>query len=314
METKDYLVYYFASKGYSEFKMITEKEFQQYEESTKYVLFYHKFQELFELVKINVFEFWAYINEVSEKHRLDFIFADYNDAVDPILFTNQKISNILSSFKTFEDHLKHQLSILFENDIKFLEIYENRDKSLYDEYFGYRFFKRLRNYTQHYGLPIRTISFSHRGHSKNCKLDIFSVKPQMKKKELLQYSGWSTLKDEISNLANDIDIREYVNEFFHAFKLVFKSIQEQLSVKYKDSKKILDQLYNECLLHSKDEAEKYNALALQVYIKSNVDDEVEFMIPKDTINRIDKFELKNILEPRIKDSVSFSLSIDKIPL
>lgn len=314
METKDYTVYYIASKRYCKYKVISESEYQQYYESIKYVLFYHKFQELFELVKINVFEFWSYLNDVSEKHRLNFIFADYNDAVDPILFTNQKILNVLSSFKTFEDHLKHQLSILFGSDNKVLEDFKKKDKASYDEYFGYRLFKRLRNYTQHYGFPIKTICFSYRGQSKNCKLEIYSVIPKMKKKELLQYGGWSTLKNEINNLTDDIDIREYVNEFFHAFKLIFKSVQEQLAIKYKDSKKILDQLYNECLLHSNDDADKYNALALAVYIKSNVDGMEKFMLPKDTINRIDKFELKNILDSHIKDSVSFSLNTDKIPL
>ncbi|MDR3628065.1 MAG: hypothetical protein P4L45_14575 [Ignavibacteriaceae bacterium] len=314
MNNNKYIVFYYASKGYIEYKTITEPEYQQYVGSIKYVLFYHKFQELFELVKINVFEFWSYLNDVSEKHRLNFIFADYNDVVDPILFTNQKISNILSSFKTFEDHLKHQLSLLFGSDNKILEGYNKGDKAMYDKYFGYRLFKRLRNYTQHYGLPIRTISFSRRGQSKNCKLEIYSVSPLMNKKELLQYKGWSSLKDEINNLADSIDIREYVNEFFHAFKLIFKEVQEILSTKYIISKAKLDQLYNECLIHSADDIDKYKALSLAVYIKANSDDKDKLMLPKDTINRIDRFELRNISNSNIKDSVSFSLKIDNIPL
>ena len=315
MKKEDHKIYYSASDGYHEYKIITEKEYQQYYKARQYVLFYHKFQELFELVKINVFEFWTYINEVSEKHRLNFVFADYNDAMDPILFINQKILNILSSFKTFEDHLKRQLSILFGHKCTFLDNYSKLDRTAYDEYFGYRLFKRLRNYSQHYGLPIRSISYAERSQSENCKLEFYSVIPKMKRDELMQYNGWNTLKAEISKLEEDIDIRDYVNEFFHAFKIIFKGMQKQLSKNYKESKELIDQLYSECLKHSNEDIKKYNALALQVYIKNNNDDytDVGFMLPKDTINRIDKFELKNILKPRIKDSVSFSLNTDKIP-
>lgn len=311
----NYLVYYFSSKGYTEYKTISLEEYEKYLHAKEFVLFYHRYHELYELVKINTLEFWIYLNQIAEKHRLSFIFADYDDLADPKLYLNQKLLNILSSFRTFDDHTQHQLSLICGGkESPIYKSYSSISSTIYDEHFSYRFFYRLRNYTQHLGLPISLISFSHRGASPNCKLHFYSVIPKIKKEELLNFDGWGSIKTEINKLDDELDVRDYVNEFFHSFKLLFKELQKLLCDEYNTNKKYLDDLYNECLLQSGDPKEKYDALALLVYFKNISDDKTEFMLPKDTINRIDRFELKNILDARIKDSVTFSLNTSKIPL
>ena len=64
--------------------------------------------------------------------------------------------NFLSSFKSFLDHWNQKLAHIHEErDLDFVTEYKRITSSHYDRFFSYRFLSRLRNYVQHYALPIQ---------------------------------------------------------------------------------------------------------------------------------------------------------------
>ncbi len=117
-------VRYFTDR-YITFREMTEPEFFKIKSSLEYIRFYRQFEELFELVRYNVSEFWMYLVTISEYHRLNRV-IEYDDFADPTLICNQRLANILTSFRTYLDHIAHKLSNRFGNQSHQYDIFKRK--------------------------------------------------------------------------------------------------------------------------------------------------------------------------------------------
>lgn len=111
---------------------------------------------------------------------------------------NKLLINFLSFIRTFYDVINHAISQKSASDAK---EFEALNHALYDDFFGYRFFSRMRNYVIHYNMPLTTIVNSESGIVMYCN-----------RSQLLQYGKWSTVKKEIEHLPEKIDIVPYIAE------------------------------------------------------------------------------------------------------
>ncbi|MBD5155672.1 MAG: hypothetical protein HDT15_11615 [Oscillibacter sp.] len=112
---------------------------------------------------------------------------------------NKLLVNYLSFIKTFYDVISHAISQKSSADLK---SFETLNSTLYDDYFGYRLFTRMRNYVVHYNMPLTTITDSVSS----------GVAMYCSRTQLLQYQKWSKLRGEIERLPEKIDIVPYIAE------------------------------------------------------------------------------------------------------
>jgi hypothetical protein len=73
---------------------------------------------------------------------------------------NRRMLNVLSSARGYLDHLKHAVPLFFgQADRRSTAFLDLLSKS-YDTTFGYRVMEALRNYSQHRGFPIQSVSLN----------------------------------------------------------------------------------------------------------------------------------------------------------
>jgi len=305
-----YVIGYHASKGYNKFRKSNLKEFNEISNQVKFITFYRQFLELFEIVKANLIEISVYIFEITEHRRIN-AFVEYDEFIDPALISNQKIANLLTSFRTFDDHICHKISNIYGVQSNEYKAFKNASKQIYDNYFAYRFLYKLRNYVQHVGLPVTKIIFNTKlEENKNKKKLIkHSVQLFLDKKQLLKYKGWGTVKNDLGLIIkDDILLNNLIDEFYYSFLKLYKEIQEIVSLNYIEARESLMKLYYECFEHSTEPQEAHNRFALPVFI-TNESKHEEVQLPINNIRRIDKLVQKNKIN---EDNFLISYSCIKI--
>ena len=161
---------------------IEKEEYTSFLKHKELLVFFIRFEELFEIVKENFRDFWRTIFEITEDYRLH-MFRDRNFVTKNISNLNLRIANILNSFKAYDDHLKHHLSSNFDNHIysDFFDLFKNK---VYDKSFEYRFCVRLRNYVQHFGHPVDKMSCQTFMFRKEISEMAFTTRPIIYKRKL----------------------------------------------------------------------------------------------------------------------------------
>lgn len=115
-----------------------------------------------------------------------------------LITANKHFINYLSFLKTFLDVISNHISKISRDHLK---EFQSLDSKLYDDSFDYRFLKRMRNYVIHCKMPLKHISTRPE----------FGTRITCRRDDLLSFSGWSSLKDEIALMPEYIDIVPYVS-------------------------------------------------------------------------------------------------------
>jgi hypothetical protein len=151
---------------------------------------------------------------------------------------NRNLLNYLATQNSYLDHTEKYLKNIFgENSIEFEE-YKKRQSSFFDNYFSYRFFYNLRNYSIHYGYSICGIKIE-----KNEK--IVNYIPEFLLNELLIYKNWhGTIKVDLKKLSGNFSAFNLIKESFECFGELNKFISNILSESNNNSKQNILNLLN----------------------------------------------------------------------
>ena len=121
------------------------------------------------------------------------------------------VVNFLTSMRMFLDHTEAELKRRDEQDgSDRFSSWKAACSAEYDDYFAYRFLYRFRNYIQHVGLPLSTMSI----HSELDEHDevIGAVFVGESPQRLVEdYDGWSTVASELKMLNDDIDLSDQIH-------------------------------------------------------------------------------------------------------
>jgi hypothetical protein len=150
------------------------------------------------------------------------------------------IMNILTSFRSFTDTTSHRVDELFGSDFGAQAIFKDQISKQYDAVFAYRFLYRLRNFTQHYGIPLDDIQISIERLNDGQLMYHLSLD----RNKLLDYDGWSLVKKEIEALPEHIHIENY---FIELYKCVEKIQFHMINLYITANKEMIDSmllLYN----------------------------------------------------------------------
>jgi hypothetical protein len=93
----------------------------------------------------------------SAMHTMILNYESRSEMQDIRLSFARRLSNLLHSCRAYRDHTPHFLDSI--PDLAFAGLFKSLTKKACDEHFSYRFMEALRNYAQHYGLPLHEATF-----------------------------------------------------------------------------------------------------------------------------------------------------------
>ncbi len=131
---------------------------------------------------------------------------------------NRKLVNILTAAKLYVDQSNHELSSFYGKDSVMIKAWNEYRNKQHSESMSYQFMEVLRNYVQHYSLPIESVGF-------RSTYDSGEKSPQTKKtvfakaniESLLDFNDFKKEKNQelIHYLSNQADEKGYFALGFH---------------------------------------------------------------------------------------------------
>lgn len=147
------------------------------------------------------------------------------ESLDSGVILTQRVSNLLSSASSFLTNAEISLEKDFGKSSNELAMWNNYRRNLHKESFSYRFMYELRNYAQHYGLPMSGFNISITDmleSSTSIDLTMYVSRDSLLKNNF----NWKKLRKEIEELEVNSDIIQYLNGYFEVIR--------KLLVKYLD--------------------------------------------------------------------------------
>lgn len=143
------------------------------------------------------------------------------------LHTNRFLINYLSSAKMFIEHTELTIKKKYGEKSQQFQEWKIDTALEYDNHFAYRFLYQLRNYTQHSGLPIGSIS---KQLVENNGEETKVLKISFNRDKLLEDSfNWKKLRKEIEDLPEKFLVLDLVNEFNGCMARLYQSALAQIS-------------------------------------------------------------------------------------
>lgn len=129
----------------------------------------------------------------------------------------RSVDVLLSGLRAFEDRTKRSLSQRYGAGEK--DAFAADFSAAYDEFFGFRFCCRLRNYSQHCGNPVATFRATAREAENDANEVVFE--PVFDARHLVDdYDGWSTVGAELEAIGGQFDLMPVIGEMMSGAAVV----------------------------------------------------------------------------------------------
>jgi hypothetical protein len=207
---------------------LTQEQFENFEKSIEVIEEIHSITRLFEFVFLNNEDFFKYLEDTLHqltKKSIVWNGVKRDDSDKVFQNCNRLFLNYLSSVRTFLDHSETFINRKYGTNGKELIEFKKITAYFYDNSFAYRFFYKLRNYSQHIGLPLDNLSFNTKYDKENN-----TVKGQLNvkfktKKLLSNYKSWGTVKTDLENMSTEFEVSPLVYEMTHNIKQIKENIE-----------------------------------------------------------------------------------------
>lgn len=154
--------------GFRMIRPLSFKETSKYIKAYNHLLAYDEASSLIEMLRSNLAEFEACVEGlVKLRPRTgEFVALKRNSSIE----VNRLFLNFLSAFRQFLDHTETRLKREYKEVPEIFRRFQERTSRAYDTEFAYRFIYKLRNFSQHCGIPVGVVDFE-------CKHDEVENKP-----------------------------------------------------------------------------------------------------------------------------------------
>jgi hypothetical protein len=201
-------------KGITSIRILEDSEYQEYKSAVGCLTDFSSDQQLYAITLLNYDDFLNLIAVYSNAWDKNPSMINFQLLERMTLNINRHIINYLFSVRTFLDHTEFKLKRIYGDSSDKFATFKKATISEYENNFSYRFLYKLRNYSQHCGLPLGELSMKsveepiYSGNIKNTLVINFSSDT------LLTYNGWSSeVKEEIKRLPKKFDIIPHILQF-----------------------------------------------------------------------------------------------------
>lgn len=174
---------------------VSQQEYEKINGWFRFTGFYHTCRSMRDMTLESGTDLENFLKDVRTNN-----YSCNETQLDSFLTTGNKLLiSFLSFIKSYVDVVSNAISNISKVKLK---DFQDFNRIMYDEFLGYRFLTRMRNYVIHYNMPLTAISNSiSSGIAMTCSRDA-----------LLEYRGWSTLGQELVHFPEHIDIAPYIVE------------------------------------------------------------------------------------------------------
>lgn len=235
MDTIDYYLAAIDSPNISGVRKLSEHEYFKIYENIRLLEKFSKDEDLYNIIELNHEDLLQrvefYKNRFSKDQQMGFELIT-NQFMD----LNRLILNLLSSIRTYLDHT--ETKIKRENTIHSEEykLFKRLTTESFDNNFSYRFLAKLRNYSQHCGLPSGSLNI----HSEvdEQTLTIFIDRDNL----LNDYNSWGVIvTNELKKQPEKFDILPLIEQKVEILKKINNHLSENnLSKLTEEGKNLLD--------------------------------------------------------------------------
>ena len=221
---------------------LTEDEFEHYKKSTQSLVKFENAQKPFEFVRGNSEEFYRTIEETVEAFRsMDRKKINETDFLD---ITNRVTLNYLTSVRFFLDSTETRIKRRFGKNSQQAKEFEEATRSAFNSSFAYRFLFKLRNYAQHCGSPIESITVKQTpDEPEKATIEVYWDTKAL----LNEYDGWgSIVKPELQG-AERVVINPLVSEMTNQVGELHEVAMRILSVGVKEAGLYVSETIKEAL-------------------------------------------------------------------
>lgn len=279
-----------GSPGFVE---ITEQEYRAISLARHNLLEVLYLEEKFDLVTEDYFE---YETELLSSSTRFMIFGNQ----DPAWMQNERnlisrrMINLLSAGRLYLDQSTHHLHNIYGDDPAKMGELESIKSTQYDTRVGFRVMEALRNYVQHRGFPIHSVTFS---------WHVIDIKPEARNKVLFALTPYikpAELEDdpkfkravlkELKAIGDEVDIKPLVRDYVECLSRVQNKAREIL----RDNVLVWETKVNEAIgiFKSAFGIENITGLAIVIESEDGIYTESEYIF-NDFSERRRKLERKN---------------------
>jgi len=262
-------------------RTLTIEEFENISKEITDLEKFHSEDALYNLIELNYQDLNArldfYLNQYIANPRLDFSRFSVQ-----FLDLNRLILNLLSSIRTYLDHTETRLKRTFGEASEEFKLFKKLTSECFDNHFAYRFLSKLRNFSQHCGLPTGSLSITDtkEGHSLNLSL----VRDDL----LNDFDSWgSIVKPELQRQDDNFDIIPLLEKKAELLKDINEKISSSLLAKLTNQGNHLFELIKETQVKGK-------GIPCLLKISGHIDNPTPQIkwFPYDVISKITGVEIK----------------------
>lgn len=236
METKTtYCLATFDSPKLAGVRDLTKEEFERYVGYMDILTKISMDEKLFRIVELNYSELKKSIQLHTETY-------DKNPSADISQFEyvfmdiNRLILNLLSSVRTFLDHTETRFKRKFGVSSEEVKLFKEITSAAYDEHFSYRFLYKLRNYSQHCGLPTGRVQIVSEAVDESVPGSgaVNTIALQLLRDRLIEtFDAWGNpVKGELQMQTEEFDIIPLIDEYFSILGDMNRNLNRGIYKKY----------------------------------------------------------------------------------
>jgi hypothetical protein len=191
------------------------------------------FEEKLDLVTENFQEYEAELLLIAS-HEMVFHNSDYFSMSKLRNVVSRRIVNLVSTCRMYLDQSICHINNIYGKGSEESKLLRQEITSQYDNNLSYRVMEALRNYTQHRGFPIHSMTFSGEwldiDNQKISRL-LHTVIPLIKVSELAEDSKFKrSVLDEIFTIytKDDIDIRPFIREYIEGIGKIHEKVRDAI--------------------------------------------------------------------------------------
>lgn len=145
--------------GGSLFLEIAEEEFTEAVEAKRCLVEALEVEEKFDLLLTNYQEFEHELLQIALEAALRFE-NNWSASVGTLMTVNRRLVNTLTACRLYLDQVGHNLSSIYGSNSTAQQQMISQCRAEYDARIGYRVMETLRNYVQHRGMPVHSLSLT----------------------------------------------------------------------------------------------------------------------------------------------------------
>lgn len=216
---------------------LTKEQFERYVGFMNSLTKINMDDKLFRIVELNYSELKKSVHLHTETYDKN-PRADISQFEYVFMDLNRLILNLLSSIRTFLDHTETRFKREFGASSEEVKLFKEITSAAYDDHFSYRFLYKLRNYSQHCGLPTGRVEIVSEAVDESTPGSgaVNTIALQLLRDDLIKtFDVWGNpVKGELQKQAEEFDIIPLIDEHFKILRETNRTLHSGIYKKYEN--------------------------------------------------------------------------------